>query len=90
MFDRCISRHRKSSHVSATAQHYTHSPVTELSRPCVIPGLRYFLREVGCNRESLHTRYEALMRKQRLSASVIFRPVILRKIRAMGISMLGR
>jgi hypothetical protein len=53
-------------------------------------GLRYFLREGGCNRELGRTRYEALMRKQRLSASVIFRPVILRKMRAMGISMLGR
>jgi hypothetical protein len=45
------------------------------------------LREV---RESVRTRYVALMRKQRLSASFIFRPVILRKMRAMGISILDR
>jgi hypothetical protein len=39
-------------------------------------------------RELVRTRYVALMRKQRLSASFIFRPVILRKMRAMGISIL--
>jgi hypothetical protein len=58
--------------------------------PRATAGLSYVLWEVGWNRESERTRYEALMRKQRLSASVVFLPVILRKMRAMGISKLGR
>jgi hypothetical protein len=53
--------------------------------PLIYAGLGYVLREVGCNRESVRTRYAALMRKLCLSAAVIFRPVILRKMRAMGI-----
>ena len=60
-------------------------------RPFIIPGLGYVLLEVGRTRRELVPRqYAAFMRKQRLSVSVIFRPVILRKMRAMGISMLGR
>ncbi len=67
---------------------------TPCPQPSGVTSLRcyYFrsgaiLREV---RESVRTRYVALMRKQRLSASFTFSPVILPKMRAMGISILDR